>query len=155
MPGSYIDWFSCLDSFLHSLDKYQLIILYNSFKVLLGEVYWGFCICIHEEYWLLVYLWYLWLWCCGTSGILVWIMKCFLETFLKKWYRFVWCPLFISVLVIWDFFFQLVNLKFYQCCWSSKAPNFYFTSFLYCFWCICFTCFCSSLLFSLFCQLWV
>ena len=51
----HVDWFADIEPFLHSWNKSYLIMVFDSFSVLLNSVCWyfaaGVCIYVHQEHW--------------------------------------------------------------------------------------------------------
>ena len=69
-----ICWFAYIESFLHWWAKSRLIMVYGSFNVSLNSVNYsfvkGFCICIHDWYWPVIYFFLV----VSFSGFHLWVM---------------------------------------------------------------------------------
>lgn len=94
-----IGWFSYIEPPLHFWDKSHLVIVYNTFKVLLNSVSWyfteDFSVYIHKGYWSVFFSYgiFIWLWYQSNAGFIECVGKC---SFLFYFFGRVWIGLVLN-----------------------------------------------------------
>ena len=114
----HIGWFAHIENFLHLWDKSHLIMMYDTFNMLLEMIasIEDFCTCVYQWYCKFVCDIFVWFWYQGDGGGLIeWVWECsslcsFLEQFEnKRCYLCSKCLMEFSCKAIWSWDFCLLE----------------------------------------------
>ena len=90
----HIDWFVCIEEFLHPWNKPNLIMMHELFMccwILFPRTWLNIFVCVHQWYWPTIFflcVLHAWFWYQGDCGLVEWVWKySFLYIFLGKSFR--------------------------------------------------------------------